>query len=87
MVIATWAILARSEAPAANPRFKFCDLYQTVIGNPAHDLIRLSLSLHLAARGVGPTGLTTVKMVERIMEDYHGAFARGFDGVSRHQRA
>jgi uncharacterized protein (DUF2252 family) len=56
------------------------DLDQTVIGNPAHDLIRLSLSLASAARGSDLPGLTTVTMVERIMEDYHGAFARGFDG-------
>jgi len=43
------------------------DLDQTVIGNPAHDLIRLSLSLASAARGSDLPGLTTVKMVERIM--------------------
>jgi uncharacterized protein (DUF2252 family) len=55
------------------------DLDQTVIGNPAHDLIRLSLSLASAARGSDLLGLATVRMVERIMEDYHGAFARGFD--------
>src|ERR1700723_726578 len=54
------------------------DLDQTVIGNPAHDLIRLSLSLASAARGSDLPGLTTVRMVERIMEDYHGAFAHGF---------
>ena len=53
------------------------DLDQTVIGNPAHDLIRLSLSL--ASAGSDLPGLTTVRMVERIMEDYHGAFAHGFD--------
>ena len=51
------------------------DLDQTVIGNPAHDLIRLSLSLASAARGSDLPGLTTVKMLERIMDDYHGAFA------------
>ena len=55
------------------------DLDQTVIGNPAHDLIRLSLSLASAARGSDLPGLTTVKMLERIMSDYHGAFAPDFD--------
>jgi uncharacterized protein (DUF2252 family) len=56
------------------------DLDQTVIGNPAHDLIRLSLSLASAARGSDLPGLTTVKMLERIMNDYQGAFAPDFDG-------
>ena len=51
------------------------DFDQTVIGNPAHDLIRLSLSIASAARGSDLPGLTTVKMLERIMHDYHGAFA------------
>jgi uncharacterized protein (DUF2252 family) len=55
------------------------DFDQTVIGNPAHDLIRLSLSLASAARGSDLPGLTTVKMVERIISDYHGAFAHDFD--------
>jgi uncharacterized protein (DUF2252 family) len=60
-------------------RIQIRDLDQTVIGNPAHDLIRLSLSLASAARGSDLPGLTTVRMVERIMKDYHGAFAHGFD--------
>jgi uncharacterized protein (DUF2252 family) len=55
------------------------DFDQTVIGNPAHDLIRLSLSLASAARGSDLPGLTTVKMLERIMSNYHDAFARDFD--------
>jgi uncharacterized protein (DUF2252 family) len=32
------------------------DLDQTVIGNPAHDLVRLGLSLASAARGAGDNG-------------------------------
>jgi uncharacterized protein (DUF2252 family) len=68
--------------PVGNARGKIQiqirDFDQTVIGNPAHDLIRLSLSLASAARGSDLPGLTTVQMVERIMEDYHGAFAHGF---------
>ena len=69
--------------PVGNARGKIQiqirDFDQTVIGNPAHDLIRLSLSLASAARGSDLPGLTTVRMVERILEDYHGAFAHGFD--------
>ena len=33
------------------------DLDQTVIGNPAHDLIRLALSLAMAARGYDQPGV------------------------------
>jgi uncharacterized protein (DUF2252 family) len=62
--------------PVGNARGKIeiqiRDLDQTVIGNPAHDLIRLSLSLASAARGSDLPGLTTVKMLERIMHDYQG---------------
>jgi uncharacterized protein (DUF2252 family) len=69
--------------PVGNARGKIQiqirDFDQTVIGNPPHDLIRLSLSLASAAGGSDLPGLTTVRMVERIMEDYHGAFAHGFD--------
>jgi uncharacterized protein (DUF2252 family) len=39
------------------------DLDQTVIGNPAHDLIRLGLSLATAARGSDLPGVTTAKML------------------------
>ena len=35
------------------------DFDQTVIGNPAHDLIRLGLSLATAARGSDLPGITT----------------------------
>jgi uncharacterized protein (DUF2252 family) len=55
------------------------DFDQTVLGNPAHDLIRLSLSLASAARGSDLPGLTTVKMLDRIMSEYHEAFAHDFD--------
>jgi uncharacterized protein (DUF2252 family) len=69
--------------PVGNARGKIeiqiRDLDQTVIGNPAHDLIRLSLSLASAARGSDLPGLTTVKMVERIMHDYQGVFAHDLD--------
>lgn len=51
------------------------DLDQTVIGNPAHDLVRLGLSLAMAARGSDLPGVTTARMMERMMEGYEGAFA------------
>ena len=50
------------------------DLDQTVIGNPAHDLIRLGLSLVSAARGSDLPGVTTAKMVEQMMDGYEQAF-------------
>jgi uncharacterized protein (DUF2252 family) len=49
------------------------DLDQTVIGNPAHDLIRLALSLAMAARGSDLPGVTTAQMVEHIMHGYESA--------------
>ena len=51
------------------------DLDQTVIGNPAHDLIRLGLSLAMAARGSDLPGVTTAHMLERMVEGYESAFA------------
>ena len=51
------------------------DLDQTVIGNPAHDLVRLGLSLAMAARGSDLPGVTTARMVERMVEGYETAFA------------
>lgn len=52
------------------------DLDQTVIGNPAHDLIRLALSLATAARGSDLPGVTTAKMLEEMIAGY----ADGVDG-------
>ena len=46
------------------------DLDQTVIGNPAHDLIRLGLSLATAARGADLPGVTTARMIEQMVEGY-----------------
>ncbi len=54
------------------------DLDQTVIGNPAHDLIRLGLSLASAARGSDLPGVTTVRILEQLIDGYEGAF----DGAS-----
>ncbi|MEJ5976628.1 DUF2252 family protein [Novosphingobium sp. PS1R-30] len=53
------------------------DLDQTVIGNPAHDLIRLGLSLATAARGSALPGVTTARMMEEMVEGYDHALALG----------
>jgi uncharacterized protein (DUF2252 family) len=50
------------------------DLDQTVIGNPAHDLIRLGLSLATAARGSDLPGVTTVRMMEALADGYERSF-------------
>jgi uncharacterized protein (DUF2252 family) len=49
------------------------DLDQTVIGNPAHDLIRLGLSLASAARGSDLPGVTTARILEELMGGYEAA--------------
>src|SRR5580704_363627 len=51
------------------------DLDQTVIVNPAHDLIRLGLSLAMAARGSDLSGVTTARMVEQMILGYDEALA------------
>jgi uncharacterized protein (DUF2252 family) len=53
------------------------DLDQTVIGNPAHDLIRLGLSLAMAARGSDLPGITTAQMIEELTAGYTHALMRG----------
>ena len=49
------------------------DLDQAVIGNPAHDLIRLGLSLATAARGSDLPGVATARMIEAMVEGYEAA--------------
>jgi uncharacterized protein (DUF2252 family) len=49
------------------------DLDQTVLGNPAHDLVRLALSLATAARGSDLPGVTVVKMMEQMIDGYEQA--------------
>jgi uncharacterized protein (DUF2252 family) len=51
------------------------DLDHTIIGNPAHDLIRLGLSLASAARGSDLPGVTTAQMLEQLTEGYLEALA------------
>ncbi|PHX40911.1 hypothetical protein AO263_29170 [Pseudomonas sp. NZIPFR-PS5] len=55
------------------------DLDQTVIGNPAHDLVRLALSLATAARGSDLPGVATARMLEEMMQGYELAFEDGAD--------
>nr|WP_281408531.1 DUF2252 family protein [Rhizobium sp. P28RR-XV] len=49
------------------------DFDQAVIGNPAHDLIRLGLSLASAARDSVLPGVTTARMLEALMAGYEAA--------------
>jgi uncharacterized protein (DUF2252 family) len=51
------------------------DLDQTVVGNPAHDLVRLGLSLASAARGSDLPGVTTARMLEEMIAGYEQALA------------
>lgn len=53
------------------------DLDQAVIGNPAHDLIRLGLSLATAARDSVLPGLATLNIVEAMAAGYMEAFEEG----------
>jgi uncharacterized protein (DUF2252 family) len=55
------------------------DLDQTVIGNPAHDLIRLGLSLATAARGSNLPGVTTAHILEQLMDGYENAMGPAED--------
>ncbi len=55
------------------------DLDQTVIGNPAHDLIRLGLSMASAARGSDLPGVTTARMTEQLVEGYEQSFGGAAD--------
>jgi len=59
----------------ANGRVRIAirDLDQTVIGNPAHDLIRLALSLATSILGSDLPGVTTAIVLEQMVEGYAGA--------------
>jgi uncharacterized protein (DUF2252 family) len=50
------------------------DLDQTVPGNPAHDLVRLALSLAMAARSSDLPGVVTARLIEELMVGYLEAF-------------
>lgn len=57
------------------------DLDQTVIGNPAHDIIRLALSLATASRGSDLPGVTTAHILEQVIEGYQAALRRDVDQI------
>jgi uncharacterized protein (DUF2252 family) len=56
-----------------------CD--QTVIGNPAHDIIRLALSLATASRGSDLPGVTTAHILEQVIEGYQAALQQEADAI------
>jgi uncharacterized protein (DUF2252 family) len=57
------------------------DLDQTVIGNPAHDIIRLALSLATASRGSDLPGVTTAHILEQVIEGYQAALHRDVEQI------
>ena len=57
------------------------DLDQTVIGNPAHDIIRLALSLATASRGSDLPGVTTAHIMEQVIEGYQAALRQDADAL------
>jgi uncharacterized protein (DUF2252 family) len=57
------------------------DLDQTVIGNPAHDIIRLALSLATASRGSDLPGVTTAHILEQVIEGYQAALRKDADAI------
>jgi uncharacterized protein (DUF2252 family) len=57
------------------------DLDQAVIGNPAHDLIRLALSLATASRGSDLPGVTTARILEQVIEGYQAALQQDADVI------
>ncbi|MET0790541.1 MAG: DUF2252 family protein [Polyangiaceae bacterium] len=64
--------IARSDAGI---EVELRDLDQTVPGNPVHDLVRLALSLAMAARSSDLPGVVTARLVEELMAGYLEAFA------------
>jgi uncharacterized protein (DUF2252 family) len=63
------------------------DFDQTVIGNPAHDLIRLGLSLATASRGSDLPGVTTARMLEEMIDGYRQALLSKIDEVDEKPKA
>ena len=57
------------------------DVDQTVIGNPAHDIIRLALSLATASRGSDLPGVTTARILEQVIEGYQAALRQDADTI------
>ncbi|SFS06735.1 Uncharacterized conserved protein, DUF2252 family [Granulicella pectinivorans] len=61
------------------------DLDQTVVGNPAHDLVRLGLSLATAARGSDLPGVTTALMLEQMVLGYGQALSAPRKAAADHE--
>ena len=59
------------------------DLDQTTIGNPAHDIVRLALSLASAARSSDLPGVTTARIVENMIAGYEA----GLDSLDHEESA
>jgi uncharacterized protein (DUF2252 family) len=57
------------------------DFDQTVIGNPAHDIIRLALSLATASRGSDLPGVTAAHIMEQVIEGYRAALRQDADAI------
>jgi uncharacterized protein (DUF2252 family) len=55
------------------------DLDQTVIGNPAHDMVRLGLSLASAVRGSDLPGVTTARILEELVAGYQIGLSANFE--------
>ena len=62
------------------------DLDQTVIGNPANDVIRLGLSLATAVRSSDLPGVVTAQMIEALYAGYVYALAHNGQGIGKLQR-
>jgi uncharacterized protein (DUF2252 family) len=69
--------------PTANAKGKYeveiRDFDQTVVGNPAYDLVRLGLSLASAATVSDLPGLTIAEILESLMHCYEKVFDGGLD--------
>jgi uncharacterized protein (DUF2252 family) len=63
------------------------DLDQTVPGNPAHDLLRLALSLSMAARSSDLPGVVTARLIEELMAGYLEAILDPAQHASPHDSA
>jgi uncharacterized protein (DUF2252 family) len=58
-----------------NVEVQLRDMDQTVPGNPAFDLVRLALSLAMAARSSDLPGVVTARLIEELMAGYLEALA------------
>lgn len=60
------------------------DFDHGVIGNPAHDIIRLCLSLATSARGSDLPGVITIRMIENLIRGYSLALESYTDRAKLH---